>query len=142
MQENKLPKRIDCTLAYEKKPVADLMLLAEFTTVRKNSYAIVSGPSDQQGKVTITYEEIKRQADSQLELALMDFDPIDKAFSGEISVKVMSYDDIQDAISAYDLFKSVGWYPANYHEHLEKASQILQEIDAASIEVAFVVTPG
>lgn len=142
MQENILPKRIDCTLEHEGKPVADLMLLAEFTTVRKNSYSIVFGPSNQQGRAAITYEEIQRQADSQLKLALMDFDPIDKAFSGSISVKVMNYNDIQNAIRAYDLFKSVGWYPDQYHEHLEKASRILLQIDAAAVTINVVVTPS
>src|SRR4030042_6346754 len=98
MQADILPKRIDCTLTYERKPLANLMLLANFSTVRKNSYDFVVGPSDQQGKVSLTYEEIKRRADSQMELALMDFDQIDKAFSGSISIKVMNYDDIQNAI--------------------------------------------
>jgi hypothetical protein len=142
MKESILPERIDCTLALEKRPVTGLMLLAEFTTVRKNSYGIVFGPSDQEGQASLTYEELKRRADSQLELGLMDFDPIDKAFSGEISVKVMNYDDIQKAIIAYDLFESVGCFPANYRENLERSLQILQQIDATAVKIEIVFTPG
>ena len=137
MKDILLPKRIDCTVLYEQEPIADLMLLAEFKTVRKNCYDIIFGPSDQQGKAAVAYDEIKKQADSQLELALMDYDPIDKAYDGNISVKVMGSEEIKNAISAYELFKSVGWYPTNYLENLKKALKMLRQIDVTSIETNY-----
>jgi len=137
MNKNKLPNRVDCQIVYKKNPIADLMLLIELKTVRKNAYNIIAGPSDQEGVVVITYDEIMKQAGKQLELALMDFDPIEKAFTGDISVKVMSYEDLKNAIGAYELFKSVGWYPEYYRDHLEKAMQIVKRIDITAIEIDF-----
>jgi hypothetical protein len=135
MENYKLPERLDCVLTYHGKPIADLMLWAEFRTLRKNPYTIVYGPTDQQGRATLSYEDIKRQADSQQDLALMDFDPIERAFSGTITVKLMTYDDVQNAIRAYDMFKSVGWYPAHYREFLEAAKGVLRSIDSGAVHI-------
>ncbi len=53
----------------------------------------------------------------------------------------MTDEDVQNAIRAYDLFKSVGWYTAHYREHLEKASQVLRCTDAVAVNIKVVVTP-
>ncbi|MCP4269319.1 MAG: hypothetical protein GY777_27740 [Candidatus Brocadiaceae bacterium] len=136
MNNYTLPKLINCKLTYNELPVSGLMLWAEFTTVRKNPYSIVFGPSDQKGRAILVYENIKCQAGSQLESAIMDFDPIDKAFSGTVSLKVMTTDDLLNAINAYELFKTVvKWYPTKYCEHLETARSVLQYIDVASVKV-------
>lgn len=141
MKEYILPKKIECFLTLPKIPVVNLMLWAEFSTVRKNPYTIVFGPIDLQGVASISYEGIKQQADIQIALALMDFDPIEKAFSGTISIKIMTNEDLKNAMRAYDLFKTVGWYPAKYKEKMKNASKMLVTIDASAIKIDVVITP-
>ena len=135
MNETQLPARIVCKLTYNGYPMSDLMVLFVFKTLRKNDYHIVAGPSDQEGHVVVEYDQIKKQANSQLESALMDFVPIEKAFSGNYSANIMSCEDIISAISAYELFKSIGWYPENYIEHLKKALHALSSNNCATENV-------
>jgi len=69
------------------------------------------------------------QASQELELAIMDFSPIEVAFSGHIEVSIMGISDIDNALRAYEMFKKGTFFPVDYSANLVNAKQVLRNID-------------
>lgn len=130
-----IPEKIDCVVSKNGTPVMGLMFLAELKTIRKNPYTIVFGPTDREGRACLDRATIIQQADSQLNLALMDFEPLEKAFIGVVRVTVMQEDDVQNALRAYDLFKSVGNFSDQYKDDLKSALIALHQLDVSKLNV-------
>ena len=141
MSCSKLPEMVICNLTKEGSPIANLMIMIELSTLRKNHYTIVFGPTDVNGNAILSAEEIKRQANSQLQLALMDYDPIEESFVGLMRVKIMTHSDIKNAIAAYDLFKSEAYYPHHYRDALDSVIRTLDQIDVSRICISVKVVP-
>ena len=114
-----IPDRIICQAQVEGKPVEGVLVIARFGVVHKNPYSIVFGPTDQEGIAVITKPEILKQAQEELKIALMDFTPLEGAFNGTITLKMMSKEDIENAIKAYNIYKGFSKFPIGY-EHLLK----------------------
>ena len=83
-----------------------------------------------------------QQADSQLNLALMDFDPLDKSFTGVVLITVMQEVDVRNALRAYELFKGVASYADHYQDNLESAVEILRRTDTRKLSVRVTVEPA
>ena len=83
-----IPKRLICQATRDGIPIPDVMVRIGFGVLRKNAYAFIFGPTNHDGCVVITREEVLRRADEELNMAIMDFDPLPGAFSGDISLKV------------------------------------------------------
>ncbi len=137
-----LPERLDCTVTHAGIPVAGVMLSAEFSTRRKNPYVVVLGPTNQLGHTSIDRAEILSHAQNQLNLALMDYDPLESTFAGTISLKVMSIDDLRRALEAYDLFKRVAAYPLQYKDNIENAMQVVARTDFSTLSIIGKAVPS
>ena len=136
-----LPNRIECVVAQNGTPVMGLMLWAEFKTIRKNPYSFVFGPTNYEGYACLDRATIIQKADSQLNLALMDFDPLDKAFTGVVRVAVMQEGDVKNALCAYDFFKSVANFSDRYEDDLKSALVALRHMDTHKLSVRAKVEP-
>lgn len=136
-----LPERLDCVVAEDGNPVMGLMLRAELKTTRKNPYTILFGPTNRDGCACLDRAAIIRQADSQLNLALMDFDPLEKAFSGVVRVAIMQEGDVQNALHAYELFKGVANFTDHYEDDLKAALAAVRHTDASKLNVRVKVEP-
>jgi hypothetical protein len=136
-----LPDKVDCVVAADGSPVMGLMLQAEFKTSRKNAYTLVFGPTNRDGHALLDHAAITQQADSQLNLALMDFDPLDKAFSGVVRITVMQEADVQNALRAYELFKGVANFADHYQDDLKSALTILRQTGTRRLSVHATVEP-
>lgn len=136
-----IPVQIDCVVQQGVNPVQGLMLRAEFKTTRKNPYSIVFGPTNQEGCACLDHATIIQRADSQLNLALMDFDPLDKSFSGVLQLAVMQESDVQNALGAYELYKGVVSFPNNYENNLKSALIVLRGVDVRELTISSQVVP-
>ena len=137
-----LPEKIDCVVAEAGNPVMGLMLRAEFKTAQKNPYTIVFGPTNREGHACLDRATINQQTDSQLNLSLMDFEPLDKVFTGVVRVAVMQERDVQDALRAYDLFKGVANFSDHYEDDLKWALVVLRHLDTHKVDVRTNVEPA
>lgn len=137
-----LPKKLDCVVVVNGNPVMGLMLRAELRTTRKNPYTIIFGPTNRDGHASLDRATIIRQADSQLNLALMDFDPLEKAFSGVVRVTVMREGDVQNALQAYQLFKGAVNFTDHYEDKLKAALTTVRHTDANKLNVQVKVEPA
>ena len=130
-----LPERIECVATKDGAPVAGLMLLAELQTLRKNFYSIVFGPTDHQGRASLSRQTILKEAEIELNLALMDFEPLEKVFSGVVHVNVMDSKEIDGALHAYHIFKGAGGFAKEYEQNLKAALTVLGQSDGSQFQV-------
>ena len=84
-----IPEILNCEACLNGVPVSDVMLQATFGMSRKNSYKFIFGPTDSNGHAALERSKILIEAKAQLDIAIMDFDPIEAGFSGKISVDAM-----------------------------------------------------
>jgi len=99
-----LPEKIDCIVTEDGNPVLGLMLWAEFKTARKNLYMFVFGPTGREGHAYLDHAMIFQKAESQLNLALMDYDPLEKAFVGVVRIGIMQESAYSKCVSCLRSF--------------------------------------
>ena len=116
-----IPERLICQATLEGKPVAGVLIHAGFGVEEKNPYGFIFGPTNHDGCVIITREEVLKRADAELAMAMMDFVPLKGGFTGTITLKVLDKDGIGRAIQAYQSFHKFTYYPSGYLSGLESA---------------------
>jgi len=136
-----LPQTIDCWVTDRQRPVAGVMLRAEFTTLRKNSYVIVFGPTDTGGHAVLDRPTTLRQAASQMALALMDFDPLEEVFAGDVDVTIMRDSDVEGALRAHDLFGAVAQFSSHYAEDLKASLVSLRRVAGRALNIRVTANP-
>ena len=130
----RIPEILICEAYLNDAPVSGVMLQANFGMTRKNSYSFIFGPADSKGHTELDRSKVLSEAKAQLELAIIDFDPIEEGFNGNISVDAMSENDLRRALDAFQLFKSVVEYPEKCKENLEKALEYSNSRNADEIK--------
>ena len=123
-----IPHTIECEVTDGSQPIEGLMVWSQFRTSAKNPYTIIFGPTDGLGRTSITCEEIKQWAASEIELAVMDFHPLESSFAGIIEFRVMNEQDLGNALQAYELYKSVSYYPEEYYHDLRNAREVFRSL--------------
>jgi len=129
---NLLPDKFEAFCSRDGEPVRGALLSLTMRTQHKNDYDFIIGPTDTTGKAAISKDEIVRQANNQLNLALMDFSPIEKCYAGDFEVKVLSKTEIKRALEACELFGQDS-YPEGCFEKLKNASKL--DFDLKKIEL-------
>ena len=94
---------------------------------RKNHYSIWVGPSDSDGHVFVTREELFQRAREQATFFVMDSaDPSET--TGEFIVRPVTRDDLQAAIAAYEKFTPQFRYPPGWQAQLIRANEVLPNL--------------
>ena len=139
-----LPEHITCLVTSTCQPVTGVMLLTEFSVIKKNPYTFVWGMTGCDGLASLNRTEIQHEAIRQRNMAIMDFEPLEIAFSGTLRTHIMSVSDIDNALNAYGLFREVTRFPENYEQRLKSARMVMSQIDIASLHcrITIVVAEG
>ncbi len=111
------------------------MLVANLGTEKKNSYSIVFGPTNNMGVAEITDDSILNDANKQFEFAIMDYEPLEEFFTGEISISFMDISEIRTALQAYSRFCKYYSYPENYKKNLTISLEAISRLDTRKIEI-------
>jgi hypothetical protein len=88
--------------------------------LRKNPYddLVFLGPD---GLADISGEELLQDFYQEWELAMMDFiDPL-TGFTGRVTAKVLSTEDLERTVKAYEMFRKCCKYPEGYEKNLRAA---------------------
>lgn len=133
--KNKLPSKISCLITCSGEPAEGLMLVAILGVEKKNAYSIVFGPTNNIGVAEITKDCILSDANKQLEFAMMDYEPLERCFTGEISVSFMNANEIKTALEAYSRFYKYYSYSANYEKNLKLSLESITKIDDRKKEI-------
>jgi len=132
---NEIPERLICQATLNGKPVVGVMIHAGFGVIAKNAYHFIIGPTNHDGCVVITKDEVLKYADEQSKFGLMDYVNLRGGFSGEISLKVVNPAELVAALAAYDTFRMYAWYKPRYKENLEAALQKPETQSASEIKI-------
>jgi hypothetical protein len=88
----------------------------------KNHYLFLFGPSGQDGVLVIPVNEIIAEANRQLDMAIMDYCPIEESCTGAIAARIADSALLKQAINAMSTFGEES-YPAEYRTGLEEAAR-------------------
>lgn len=116
-----LPEELRCKASIRDEPLPGIPLVATFGVVAKNSYSFIFGPTDSSGVAALAKADILMQAEDQSNLAIMDYHPLEGAFSGGISLGAVSHEDARRALAAFAQFHGHFRYPQGYEKMLQSA---------------------
>ena len=121
----RLPEKIEVKITAAGQPVAGLLVDARIVTTRKNNFVLLFGPTDENGELTITREDLLRQAEQDRQFFIMDYGDPEGDFSGNLLISIFGREHITRALKAYPLFKDVASFPIDYLKNITQAERIL-----------------
>jgi hypothetical protein len=130
-----LPEELRCRASIRGEPLAGIPLFATFGVVAKNSYSFIFGPTDFRGIAALAKADILSLAQEQADFALMDYHPLEFAFSGGISLRAVSHENARRALEAFSRFQAFVGYPKGYEEMLQSAirNPVLRETSSITL---------
>lgn len=131
----KLPTKLSITVTADRRPLPGMWIVLEFPMSQKNPYQLAFGPSEAQGRISITEDEIRQEALKVNQLFLMDYAPLETYWTRALRVMPMGRAALQRALSASRLFKRYK-YPAGYQHSLAAADAALQQMNDAELSAS------
>jgi hypothetical protein len=101
---------------------------------RKNPFDFVAFTSDD-GTAAIRSDELLRTFDREREFFLMDYIDPRVGFTGKVTGKVLSDDEVRAAIKAVAEYRKCYSYPDGYEEGLRQAFKHRQDPTAHRVEI-------
>jgi hypothetical protein len=130
-----IPDQILLTVLADEEPVQGLIVRSELVMDLKNNYTCLHGPSDPDGSMRITANDINTGIKLSLQIGLMDHARIEH-FSGVTNITPLNRDDICRALRGYETWSRHCNFPAGYAEMLRAVQQTLQELLPSTLQVA------
>ncbi len=128
----KLPERLDIRVLADGRPAAGMFVCVTIRTTR-NDFGLGFGPTSEDGGLQISREDLLREAEKERRLFIMDYGHPEDDFSGEVLVKPLNHEALQQAIAAYDTYHQVTPYPARYAEQIQEARATLEESKSSEL---------
>lgn len=138
----KLPERIDIRVLADGRPASGMFVSVTLRTTRKNDFGLGFGPTSDDGGLQITRDDLLREAEKERRLFIMDYGHPEDDFSGEILVKPLNREALQQAIAAHDTYHQVTLYPARYSEQVQEARSTLEGLKPSELSVEVKHTGG
>lgn len=131
----KLPEWIEVTVRADGKPLQGVLMRLCVLTTFKNDFYFRFGPTDDNGRVVITRDEMIAQAKRDQELFIMDYGDPEIHSAGELVISIFEREQLKRAIEVYPDFKDVVAFPSNYLNQLQRAQEILANLVGKTISV-------
>jgi hypothetical protein len=128
----KIPEKIEITVSSGGRPLAEMLVMLTFLMERKNHHQCIFGPSDENGRIEVPQEQIRREARKSMELFLMDYADIETYWTGNLRVTPMDRAALARALSAFRRFRGFEFAPG-YEQSLQAADAALANIPNAEI---------
>gem|GEM_PF-6809997 len=119
-----IPEKIVVRATGDYKPGQAVLL--RFAMSRKNPYDYIVF-LDEHGTANATKDELLRSFDEDRKLFGMDYCDPRQFLTGQIEAHLLSGEEVQGTLRAYDKFKSHYAYPADYLDNLKRALTINPE---------------
>lgn len=112
-----------------------MFIITRIMTSRKNDFGLGFGPTDVQGQLAITRDDLLREAEKDKRFFIMDYGDPEADFSGELVVSPLNSDALERAVEAYHLYKEVWPYPPSYLEQIQQAQRMLELLRPSKLSV-------
>ena len=129
-----LPDAIHIRVLSRNTPLSSMLVLTRIVMHELNDYWGIFGPTDSDGRVTISRSELQVNAARTKEFYADEFADLETSLSGLIEVRILDEEGITRALEAAD---SLADYPyeANYREMLKDAHDNLVRLGRVLLEV-------
>ena len=136
-----LPDRVHIEVQAHGQPLEGMLVLTRLIMREKRDYFGIFGPTNDLGFLTVTREELLREARTARNYFEGEFaDPL-TASAGLIEVRVLDEAGIERAREAHDLLHGYP-YTAGHIDRLREAGSVLQRIGRVLMEVSVTVEGG
>ncbi len=137
-----IPNRIEFQIHADGKPIKGLLCLLTAETNYKNSFSLVVGPSNSDGLMSVTKEDILAKANEDARMFLMDYgDPLE-CITGSFTAIPMNLSKLNAAKNAYKSFRKSYHYPSRYIESIENAIQLLSKSSFSELSIKLISIAG
>jgi len=109
-------------------PITGVFISLLAKTDYKNSFSFLFGPSDREGKIAISWEEIVKRANETAQFWIMDYGSFEKTFIGELEVGFADEGRLKRALKAYSDYNGAFSFPPGYEVNVRRAMQIAREL--------------
>ena len=116
-----IPTKLIVTARGEFEP--GLAVLLRFKMIQKNDYSVITFLAHD-GRRELTRNELIRQFDETARFSMMDYVNARGGFIGMVEAHVLSKEEIESALRAYEMFKSHLEYPPDYLRCLRHALDV------------------
>ena len=130
-----LPSRIVVRVTANGHAVGGMFICIKLKMSVRNDFDLVFGPTDDEGGIIVTRENLLSEADKDRSFFLMDYGDPEQDFTGEIIVTALNRESLERALTAYEMFSKVWKYPVGYLEDLHKAHTKLDEMHTATLSL-------
>jgi len=131
----KLPNKMRIRILADGRPLAGMFVRVDLKAKWRSDFSLGFGPSDEQGVLVITYEDLIRQARELCDFFIMDYGDPEKDLAGEIVVAAKNREALLRATEAYDSFQHVVQFPPRYAEQIQEARMLLDELRPKRLSV-------
>jgi hypothetical protein len=104
---SELPESLEMVARSGGTPLVGAWLVVTLGMTRKNPHAVLVGPTDGNGRVTVARETIEEDVLHVREISPMDYSGL-RAWDGTIRVEVMNLERVRRALSAVDMWEELG----------------------------------
>jgi hypothetical protein len=138
----KLPERLEVQVLADEKRAAGMFVCVTIRTTRKSDFGLGFGPTNEAGELVILRSDLLREAEKERALFIMDYGHPEDDFAGEIVVKPLNRNALQQAITAYDTYQQVTPYPRCYGEQIQEARASLEKWKPRTLRAEVKVEDG
>lgn len=122
-----LPEQLSIRVLGDGRPLQGMFAVVEVDMRVKNNFYFLFGPSDSEGRIQVSREQLLQEEKKALSFALMDYRGLEGWATGRVFVRTLNRDGIDAALKAYDKFSPSYRYPDDYRTNLEATSRLLAE---------------
>jgi hypothetical protein len=138
-----LPSRLEIFLSLRDQALAGGWVFVDLPMYRKNSYRLFFGPTDDDGLVVITREELAEQARKTNNFFVMDYVGLGPDWTGEVSLRPVNLQAIEQVRTGFATWESAGFYPSDFLEQMDALEQRLTLVPAdTKLKLALLSDPG
>jgi len=119
------PELIRIRILADGRPLAGALASVHVPMKVKNGFTFIAGPTDAEGRCTVTREQLLTQARADREFFIMDYADAESQNGGYLMVTPMTRGDIAPALSAFETYFPNYPYPEGYIDALRRADQTL-----------------
>ncbi len=136
-----LPDRIHIEVRSRDRPLEGMLVLTRIIMREKNDYFGIFGPTNDLGFLTLTKEELLREAAHTRAYYENDFADPTTSFGGLIEVRVLDETGLARAVAAHDELPDYP-YAADHLQRLREAQRVLETVGRVLLEVQVTAEGG
>jgi hypothetical protein len=131
------PGSVEIHCAIGNRSLPDAWVMLTLPMVSKNPYRLLFGPSDADGVIRISSEELQTKTRAEIDFFPMDYSTFPDTWTGTMGAEVVDLDRVRGLRSAMELWGSAS-YPPDFEAVLNEYEARLQHLDNSQLNASVV----